>query len=78
MTWEDIVDLEKQKDYYKKLKEEIDKRYETTTVFPEKQNIFKAFFLTKLDNLKVVILGDRKSTRLNSSHEFVSRMPSSA
>ena len=57
MTWEDIVDLEKQKDYYKKLKEEIDKRYETTTVFPEKQNIFKAFFLTKLDNLKVVILG---------------------
>jgi len=57
MTWEDIVDLEKQKDYYKKLKEEIDKRYETTTVFPEKQNISKAFSLTKLDNLKVVILG---------------------
>ena len=57
MTWEDIVDLEKQKDYYKKLKEEIDKRYETNTVFPEKQNIFKAFSLTKLDNLKVVILG---------------------
>ncbi len=57
MTWEDIIDLEKQKDYYKKLKKEIDKRYETTTVFPEKQNIFKAFSLTKLDNLKVVILG---------------------
>ena len=57
MTWEDIIDLEKQKDYYKKLKEEIDKRYETTTVFPDKQNIFKAFSLTKLDNLKVVILG---------------------
>ena len=57
MTWEDIIDLEKKKDYYKKLKEEINKRYETTTVFPEKQNIFKAFSLTKLDNLKVVILG---------------------
>ena len=57
MTWEDIIDLEKQKDYYKKLKEEINKRYKTTTVFPEKQNIFKAFYLTKLDNLKVVILG---------------------
>ncbi len=57
MTWEDIIDLEKQKDYYKTLKEEINKRYETTTVFPEKQNIFKAFSLTKLDNLKVVILG---------------------
>ncbi len=57
MTWEDIIDLEKQKDYYKSLEKEINKRYETTTVFPEKQNIFKAFFLTKLDNLKVVILG---------------------
>ncbi|MGJ0289598.1 uracil-DNA glycosylase [Aliarcobacter cryaerophilus] len=57
MTWEDIIDLEKQKDYYKSLEEEINKRYETTTVFPEKKNIFKAFFLTKLENLKVVILG---------------------
>ena len=57
MTWEDIIDLEKQKDYYKSLEKEINKRYETTTVFPEKQNIFKAFALTKLDNLKVVILG---------------------
>ena len=57
MTWQEIIENEKQKDYYKSLKEEIDKRYETTTVFPEKQNIFKAFSLTKLDNLKVVILG---------------------
>ena len=57
MTWEDIIDLEKQKDYYKSLEKEINKRYKTTTVFPGKQNIFKAFSLTKLDNLKVVILG---------------------
>ena len=26
----------------------------------------------------VAVISDRKSTRLNSSHEFVSRMPSSA
>ena len=57
MTWEEIIEIEKQKPYYKTLKEEIDKRYETTRVFPEKKNIFKAFSLTKLDNLKVVILG---------------------
>ncbi|RXJ94065.1 uracil-DNA glycosylase [Arcobacter sp. AHV-9/2010] len=57
MTWEDIINLEKQKDYYKSLEKEINKRYETSTVFPEKENIFKAFSLTKLDNLKVVILG---------------------
>lgn len=57
MDWNSVIDLEKQKDYYKSLEKEINKRYETTTVFPEKQNIFKAFSLTKLDNLKVVILG---------------------
>ena len=57
MTWEEIIEIEKQKSYYKTLKEEIDKRYETSNVFPEKKNIFKAFSLTKLDNLKVVILG---------------------
>ena len=57
MTWKNIIENEQQKPYYEKLKEEIDKRYENSTVFPEKQNIFKAFSLTKLDNLKVVILG---------------------
>ena len=39
------------------MKEEIDKRYENSIVFPEKQNIFKAFSLTKFEDLKVVILG---------------------
>ena len=57
MTWEKLIEIEEQKDYFKKLKDEIDKKYETSNVFPEKQNIFKAFTLTSLDNLKVVILG---------------------
>ncbi|QKF72268.1 uracil-DNA glycosylase, family 1 [Aliarcobacter faecis] len=57
MNWEEVIDLEKQKDYYKSLKVQIDERYEATRVFPEKKDIFKAFSLTKLDNLKVVILG---------------------
>lgn len=57
MIWEKLIEVEEQKDYFKKLKDEIDKRYETSNVFPEKQNIFKAFTLTSLDNLKVVILG---------------------
>ncbi len=57
MTWKDIIENEQEKPYYVKLKEEIDKRYENSIVFPEKENIFKAFTLTPLDNLKVVILG---------------------
>ncbi|MFW2605512.1 uracil-DNA glycosylase [Aliarcobacter butzleri] len=57
MTWKNIIENEQQKPYYEKLKEEIDKRYENSIVFPEKQNIFKAFSLTKFEDLKVVILG---------------------
>ena len=57
MTWEKLIEAEEQKVYFKKLKDEIDKKYETSNVFPEKQNIFKAFTLTSFDNLKVVILG---------------------
>ena len=30
------------------------------------------------DYIHIDVMEDRKSTRLNSSHEFVSRMPSSA
>ena len=56
MTWEDIIENEKQKPYYQSLKEEIDRRYEISTVFPEKQNIFKAFSLSKIEALKVVFL----------------------
>ena len=37
-----------------------------------------AFYTGILDKLKLTEDEDRKSTRLNSSHEFVSRMPSSA
>ena len=32
----------------------------------------------KVSNTETVIIPDRKSTRLNSSHSSVSRMPSSA
>ena len=43
-------------------------------------NNMKAFGLQQLIKLYLTWLSkqDRKSTRLNSSHEFVSRMPSSA
>lgn len=56
-TWEEVIELEKQKDYYTSLKEQIEKKYETTTVFPPHDKIFNAFSKTPIDNLKVVILG---------------------
>ena len=56
-TWEEIISKEKEQEYFKKLEETINKKYETTTVFPQKDKIFNAFSKTPIDNLKVVILG---------------------
>lgn len=55
--WDDILNTEKNKDYFKKLQKEIDIKYSTSTVYPPKDLIFNAFEKTTLDNLKVVILG---------------------
>jgi uracil-DNA glycosylase len=57
MDWKNLIEQEQQKEYYKKLKIIIDEKYATTTVFPPKEKIFKAFSMTKYENLKVVILG---------------------
>jgi uracil-DNA glycosylase len=57
MNWKTLIEQEQQKEYYQKLKTIIDKEYETTTVFPPKEKIFRAFNVTKYENLKVVILG---------------------
>ena len=56
-TWHEIIKKEEEQEYYKKLQTQIDKKYETSTVFPSKDKIFNAFTKTPLDNLKVVILG---------------------
>ena len=45
-------------------------------ILPDKVHILNVSFL--VPRMRREFGGDRKSTRLNSSHEFVSRMPSSA
>jgi uracil-DNA glycosylase len=57
MTWENVIDKEREKDYYKKLKIVIDEKYVTTTVYPPKNKIFNAFSLCEYEDLKIVILG---------------------
>ena len=46
-----------QKDYFKVLKKKILQEKAKTAVFPQGKNIFKAFELTPLNDVKVVILG---------------------
>lgn len=56
-TWQNVINEERSKEYFLKLKAEIDDRYEKQNIFPQKEHIFRAFALTKPENLKVVILG---------------------
>ncbi len=57
MNWKTIIKEEQQKEYYKELQNFINTQYNTTTVYPKKENIFKAFELCDYENLKVVIIG---------------------
>ena len=45
---------------------------------PEEAKAFVEAVVSKLPSADLVEAGDRKSTRLNSSHRSLSRMPSSA
>lgn len=55
--WYEALKGEFKKPYYKELFEKVEKEYKTCTVFPPAQDIFNAFHLTPLKDVKVVILG---------------------
>ncbi len=57
MNWQEIIKQEQQQDYYKQMQTQLDIEYKTKNIFPPYENIFKAFDLTPIDNLKVIILG---------------------
>lgn len=57
MKWKEVLKEEFKKEYFFKLKEFLEKEYINKTVFPKRENIFRAFKLTEYDKVKVVILG---------------------
>ena len=56
-TWEELLENEFKKEYFVELKKKVDQEYKNGVVYPEYKNIFKCFKLTRLENVKVVILG---------------------
>ena len=55
--WLDALKGEFSKPYYKKLFETVNQEYRTHRVYPPADDIFNAFHLTPLKDVKVVILG---------------------
>lgn len=56
-TWNEFFKEEQNKDYSLKLHKFLDGEYEMYTCYPPRKNIFRAFELTPLDKVKVVIIG---------------------
>lgn len=56
-SWDSFFEGVKQKPYWSKLESFWDEKYSNSVVFPPRKLIFNAFNLTKLDNLKVVLIG---------------------
>lgn len=55
--WQGFFDEEQKKDYYLALREFLKREYRTKVVYPKMGEIFNAFSLTPIENVKVVIVG---------------------
>ena len=55
--WQEALSEEFKKPYYKRLYDKVNSEYHTGRVFPPAQDIFNAFHLTPLHEVKAVILG---------------------
>lgn len=56
-SWNKFFEKEKEQKYFKNLLSRLDEEYNKKIIYPEKENLFRAFKETKLDDVKVVILG---------------------
>lgn len=56
-TWQDFFISIENKEYYKELNNFLDEEYKNYVIYPERKDIFNAFKLTPLENIKAVIIG---------------------
>ena len=56
-SWLPVLQTEFEQDYFRQLETFVDRSRQTTTVYPNEQQVFRAFQLTPFDKTKVVILG---------------------
>lgn len=68
-TWADILSDEKQQPYFQQIIQFVEnERAAGKTIYPPEQDVFNAFSLTKLDDVKVVILGQDPYHGPNQAH----------
>lgn len=73
--WDLALEDEFKKDYFLKIKEFIDEEYSSKTIYPPYEDIFNAFKLTPLSNVKVVILGQDPYHEKGQAHGLAFSTP---
>ena len=68
MEWNEFINNEREKTYFKDLMEFVDDEYSKNLCFPPYELIFNAFSLTSPNDLKVVILGQDPYHEINQAH----------
>lgn len=66
--WLPAIKGEFQKPYYKKLHQTIMREYQSRQIFPEADDLFNAFHLTPLKDVKVVIFGQDPYHNVGQAH----------
>ena len=73
--WDSFLEKEHKKLYYQSMNSFVKSEYETKTIYPPAQDIFNAFKLTPLDQIKVVILGQDPYHEENQAHGLAFSTP---
>lgn len=73
--WDLALKEEFEKDYFLKIKDFVNKEYETNTIYPPYDEIFNAFKLTPLNGVKVVILGQDPYHEKGQAHGLAFSTP---
>lgn len=55
--WKPFFEEQKRQDYYKELMTFVENEYSINTIYPPRENVFKAFELTDINDIKLVIIG---------------------
>jgi len=66
--WSSFLDEEMKLDYFKELQKFVDLEYQTKTIFPPYENIFRAFNLLTPSEVKVVIIGQDPYHGINQAN----------
>jgi len=67
-NWKNFIEQEQQQPYMRELLDKLAAAYETEIIYPDFNNIYRAFELTDISDVKVVILGQDPYHGKNQAH----------